>query len=76
MNNIDLPKLISSINDLDVFEINYSYSLPNNLHKLSEGVYYCKDTEYYYYFNGKEYIQVLGNNLEEVLDIVRKKTSV
>ena len=76
MNNINLPKLISSINDLDIFEINYSFSLPNNLHKVSKAIYYCKDTEYYYYFDGKKYIHVLGNDLGEVLEIVRKETFV
>lgn len=76
MNNIDIPKLKLHVNGLDVFEVNYSYSLPENLHKLSKSIYYCKDTEYYYYFDGKQFIHVLGNTLEEVIGIVRKETNV
>lgn len=76
MNNVDIPKLKLHVNGLDVFEVTYSNSLPSNLHKLSKGIYYCKDTEYYYYFNGKQYIQVLGNNLEEVIEIVRKEAFI
>lgn len=63
---------------IEYFNIDYEYTMRDKVLDLgnSKAIFYCNETDYYYYFDGRELIHILGNNLEEVLEIVRKEALI
>lgn len=63
---------------IEYFNIDYEYTMRDKVLDLgnSKAIFHCNETDYYYYFDGTVLIHVLGNNLEEVLEIVRKEALI
>ena len=63
---------------INYFNIDYEYAMRNKVLDLgnSKAIFHCNETDYYYYFNGTTLIRVLGDNLEEVLEIVRREALI
>lgn len=72
----DIANIKFYMNAFILFEVNYTSTIYNYDCKLPEAYFHCKDTDYYYFFNGKEYVHILGNSWSEVIEIVRKETTV
>ena len=63
---------------IEYFNIDYEYTMRDKVLNLgnSKAIFHCNETDYYYYFNGTTLIRVLGDNLEEVLEIVRREALI